>query len=451
MDSLTNPLFEMPKQPQPERKTLSLRPYQQQCFERVLWSMENISTGNDIAVMPTASGKSIVVATLAHRLNAPVLILQPNKEILEQNLEKMTHYVDRSEIGVFSASMNERTINTYTFATIQSIYTRAELFAHFGVFIIDECHQVNPKSLDGMFSSFIKEVNDIRASRGQRAVKVVGFTATPYRMDTMYVNWGTEQMRVSATTKLINRMKGFFWQRIIFNLSIEELIEAGYLCRPDYIDMSLLRHEDMKLNKSMSDFDLDAYEDALTHKKEEIRHAIQYALANAKSVLVFCTSVRQATNMAAEYGAKSISVKTPAKEREAIINGFKDGSVKMVFNVGVLTTGFDHPALDCIVLLRPTRSLALYTQMIGRGLRISPGKTSCKVIDLTSTVKSMGKVESIKLIKREKWELTSEVDGKVKDWHGYELYSYVYTKAGAKAKPTNSLHAALAAVTNEHE
>ncbi len=426
-------LFAAPA-PAPKER-MALRPYQQEAFEKIMWAMENLPDGNDLVILPTGAGKSIVIAHVAHALNMPILILQPTKEILEQNYAKLLKYVGASEIGIFSASMNERTIRTYTFATIQSIYQRAELFSHFKLVIIDEAHLVNPKNLGGMFTSFLKKIG---------MPKVIGLTATPYRMDNMYIGYGTEQVRVVATIKLINRMKGFFWQRILFNTDIAALIEAGYLCPLEYVDMSVVKHEEIPLNKSQSEFDMEKYENVLESRKQKIRDAIQHGMDTSKSVLVFCSSVHQATKLGEEWNAPAVSAKTSAKERDRIIKGFKDGSIKLVFNVGVLTTGFDHPALDCIVLLRPTRSIGLYYQMLGRGVRIAPGKTACKVIDLTSTVKSMGRVETIKLIKREKWELESEAGS----WHARELYSYLYTKGGGSTAPkTNtSLHDAIRAV-----
>ena len=177
----------------------------------------------------------------------------------------------------------------------------------------------------------------------------------------------------------------------------------------------------------------------------KIYDALAYSVMHSKSVLVFCSSVRQAEKMAEEYNTENIgecaavSAKTKAKDRDRIISDFKSGKIKMVFNVGVLTTGFDHPALDCIVLLRPTRSIGLYYQMLGRGVRIAEGKTSCKVIDLTSTVKNMGRVETIKLVKREKWELESETGS----WHGAELYSYVFDKKGTGEKPRTAMEDAI--------
>ena len=399
---------------------ITLRPYQEEALKKIQWSMGAGLEGNELVVLPTGAGKSVVIAHLAKAIESPILILQPSKEILEQNYGKLLHYVSPSDIGIYSASMNEKTIGRYTFATIQSIYKKPQDFAHFKLVILDEAHLLNPKSLDGMFTSFLKAIGN---------PKVVGFTATPYRMDTGWNNlgtdsWGNRQLEAFVTIKLINRMKGLFWKRLLYCINTAELMEQGYLCPLEYIDRSVVEHEALKLNKSRSDFDLDAYEDELTKRQQQIMDAIAYGMERSKSTLVFCSSVRQAEKLSAIVeGSKCVSAKTPKKERDKIVRDFKEGTLKAVFNVGVLTTGFDHPALDCIILLRPTRSIGLYYQMLGRGVRIAEGKTACKVIDLTSTVKNMGRVESIKLVRRDKWELESETGS----WHNRELYRYQMT------------------------
>ena len=251
-------------------------------------------------------------------------------------------------------------------------------------------------------------------------------------ISTKYFDYGTELVRVVGTIKLINRMQGFFWQRFLFNVNIQELIDQDFLCPLEYIDMSIIQQEDIPVNKSQSDFDLEKYEDVISYREREILQAIDYGESISRSVLVFCSSVAQATRFAEmKDNAASVSAKTPRKERDAIIIAFKNHEIKTVFNVGVLTTGFDHPTLDCIVLLRPTRSIALYYQMLGRGVRIAEGKTACKIIDLTSTVKNLGKVETIKLIKRDKWELESETGS----WHDRELFNFIFTKKPKEEKP----------------
>ncbi len=141
----------------------TLRPYQKEALEKLLWSCKQSSfEGGDLVVLPTGAGKSLVIAELAVRLSSPILIIQPTREILEQNYEKLTHYVEPMQIGVYSASMDRKDLGFYTFATIGSVYKHPEKFAHFGVIIIDECHLVNPKRLKGMFMSFINKINKIR-------------------------------------------------------------------------------------------------------------------------------------------------------------------------------------------------------------------------------------------------------------------------------------------------
>lgn len=405
-----------------------LRDYQQEALSKILWAKNSNLEGNDLVVLPTGAGKSVVIAHLAKELTEPILILQPSKEILEQNYNKLCQYVDPAQIGIFSASMNQKEVKFFTFATIQSIYTDkvSGMFKDFKLVIIDEAHLVNPKTA-GMYMKFLDDIGN---------PKVVGFTATPYRMDSAYANLGKDQygqqmFKITVATKLINRMQGHFWKRIMYAVNTHVLIDKGYLCPLEYLDYAVINQEEIPPNKSLSDFNLEAYEKLMAERKPKVETALEYAEQNSKSVLVFCSSVSQAEKLAEERpGAASVSAKTPQKERDRIINAFKDGEIKTVFNVGVLTTGFDHPALDCIVLLRPTKSIGLYYQMLGRGVRIAPGKTTCKVIDLSGTVKILGRVETIKLVKQvnEKgtlnWELLSETGS----WHYKPLFSYKVTR-----------------------
>lgn len=389
-----------------------LRDYQKECVDKIIWDLNQ--EGNSLCVVATGGGKSLIIAEAVRAYGKPTLILQPTKEILEQNYEKLLRYVPASEIGIYSASMGTKEVGRYTLATIQSIYKDPEYFSHFGLVIIDEAHGFNPKSMSGMFMKFLKKIGN---------PKVIGFTATPYRLDSMYIDWGKPEARIVTTIKLINRLKGFFWSRILVNVTMEDLIAKGYLCAPLYIDASVIDQRDVPLNKSRSEFDITVFDRMMESREDKLAKAIAYGEEHSKSVLCFCSSVYQATKMAERTpGAEVVTGKTPKKERDRIIDGFKDHSIKTVFNVGVLTTGFDHPSLDCIVLMRPTRSIMLYVQMIGRGVRIAEGKTACKVIDLTSTVKNMGRVETIKIHKEPgcPWDLVSETGS----WHAKELYSF---------------------------
>jgi DNA repair protein RadD len=394
--------------------TFELRPYQKLAVEKLLWSRE--MEGADICVLPTGAGKSLVIADLAHKLAQPILIIQPTKEILEQNVEKMRAYVDDADIGIYSASMGRKDISTYTFATIQSIYKKPEYFSHFKYIIIDECHLVNPKNLDGMFTTFLAAIGN---------PKVVGLTATPYRMDVVY-----EQLNgyfiAHTCTKLINRTKGRFWHRIVCCVNLGDLVDAGYLLPLKYIDKSIIEHEDIPTNISLSDFSMPGFERAISTKWDKIVEAIYFAQEISKHVLVFCSSIEQATMLQQEFdGSAIVTSETSRKAREGLILAFREGRVQTVFNVGVLTTGFDFPELDGIVLIRPTKSIGLYYQMAGRGVRKVEGKKSCKIIDLSGTVKRLGRIETIKMVKREMWELESET---CSNWHNRTLYSYKVDK-----------------------
>ena len=313
--------------------TYTLRPYQQQAVEKLVWSQRFPEP--DVCVLPTGAGKSLVIANLAKRLNQHTLVLQPSKEILEQNLNKMRTYVPNEDIGVYSASMNRKDLGFITFATIQSIYKKPEMFAHFRQVIIDECHAVNPKNLDGMFTTFLNNIGN---------PKVTGFTATPYRQDAMYERLENGGIITHTTTKLINRIKTRFWHRIVFNINNAELVQAGYLVPLTYYDKSIIRHDEIPTNISHSDFNLEKYEELMKPQWDNVLEAIFFAAELSKSVLVFCTSVAQAEELAEIVPDSAVvSAKTPPKTREQIINGFREGRIKIVFNVSVLTIGFDHP------------------------------------------------------------------------------------------------------------
>ena len=397
-----------------------LRDYQKDALNSIVSAIKSGLKGNHLVVLPTGAGKSFLISSLAHVLNSPVLILQPTKEILQQNHDKLLRYVDKKEIGIYSASMNEKIIKTFTLATIQSIYKKTELFKHFKFVIIDEAHNLNTTNSGGMLTSFLRNIGH---------PQVVGLTATPYRMATSYkftkanpnVFMSVDGLMAYTTVKLINRMKGRFWKNLIYNINIQDLIDKGFLCPLEYIDKSLVEHEDIPLNKSESDFNLKKYEEILSKKQVKILKVINYAESITSSVLVFCSSVKQAEVLCSmTEGSEVVTAKTKSDERDALVRKFKSGKIKTVFNVGVFSVGFDHPALDGIVLLRPTRSIGLFYQMLGRGVRTSPGKTSCKVIDMTSTVKNIGRIETIKLKKMNNWELLSENGS----WHNRELYHF---------------------------
>lgn len=335
------------------KKGITLRPYQEDAIERALWSIDKFDN-NSLVVLPTGSGKSILSAGIADSLNREVLILQPSKEILEQNVDKMKFYVSEDEIGIYSASAQRKDISKYTFATIQSVYKKPELFKHIGVVIIDEAHTMNPKREEGMFTSFLKHIgNPI----------TLGLTATPFR-NIPYTRKINKWYVSETSLRLINRINPRFWSRITYNINNHTLVDAGYLTPLTYVDRSKIPHKRIPFNKSGTDFDLIKFQKLFAPLETQIIESIIKAQDHRKAILVFCSSLEQAERFskAVSY-SRWLSGDTPTKERSQLIHDFKSGAIKTVFNYGTLTTGFDHPELDTIYLLRPTKSLGLYYQM----------------------------------------------------------------------------------------
>lgn len=388
-----------------------LRPYQQEAVRKML--RRKNQEGNELVVIATGGGKSLIIAEFAHRLEKPVLILQPSKELLEQNANKMLSFVSKDEVGVFSASMNSRTINTFTFATIGSIYKKPELFSHFDTVILDECDLLSSKDYNSMYMQFFRQVGH---------PKVYGLTATPFRMDTFVRESSYGYIESVTATRLINRTRNRFWHRVIVNVNYSDLLNEGYLVPLEYIDQTILEHHQIPKN-SGSDFDLDSYVEMIDGVSYGTALKIKQYAKQYHSVLVFCSTIKQAAQFADYFGdeAAVVTSQTKKSERNRIITDFRSGKLKMVFNVNVLTVGFDHPSLDCIVMLRPTRSIRLYTQMMGRGTRLAEGKNKCTIIDFAGNVATYGRMETLQLAKIErKWELISEKGS----WHMQELNSF---------------------------
>ncbi len=398
-----------------------LRDYQQEAVDKMLWGMT--LEGNDLVVICQGGGKTHVIAGFVEKINKPVLILVPNKEILEQDLGKLKTVVPRDEIGVFSASMDSKEVKRYTLATIQSAYKHPEKFAHFDVAIIDECDLLNPKKMDTMYMKFFKEIG---------IKKVFGLTGTPYRQDVKYEKWGKLkwQVKTITITKMINRYRPKFWNRILTIVNTSDLLKKRFLTPIEYIDCSVLHHKQIPTNKSKSNFDLDKFDELMSGKYDEIARYINNLEHETK--LVFCASITQAEILEQIIpGSVVVTSKTTKKNREKIVEDTKAGKVNVLLNVGIFTVGFDYPELDCLVLLRPLKSLRLHGQILGRVSRIAENKLRGYVYDFVGNIKSMGTLESIEVKKVPAyyngkqymaWNVVS--NSYPKGFHGEELYSY---------------------------
>lgn len=352
-----------------------------------------------IMVAATGAGKSLVIAGIAHKLNAPTLVLVPSKELLQQNYEKMINYGE-SDVTVYSASMGTKDASgLIVMATIQSIYKKPEEFRRFRHVIIDECHNVNPKNLSGMYTTFLDAI---------ACKSVLGLTATPYRLTQKFFKRDGELIYTSKLS-MLNRIHPFFWGKIAYRIETEQLINAGYLSPILYRQDGNINYDDLEVNSTGADFTSESVEKFWTDDRlRKLAGTIQRIDEHCQRSLIFCSSLRQSARtkeMLATMGidARIVSGETPAQEREDLVTQYRAGEFKHMINVGVFTTGFDVPKMDCVIIARPTMSLALYYQMVGRGVRKDPERPDkiLRVYDLAGVVEKLGKVETIKLAKED--------------------------------------------------
>lgn len=388
-------MFDLPK------PVYKLRPYQQEMVEAGIRYIK-VEDKPSILVAATGAGKSLVIAGIAKGLDRPTLVLQPSKELLEQNYEKMLNY-DVPNVTLYSASVNSKdSSGDIVMATIQSIYKKPEEFKRFGYVIIDECHGVNPKNLGGMYTSFLEAI---------QCKHVLGLTATPYRMTQKFFKRDGELIYTSKLS-MINRIHPFFWKSVRYKVETHELIQQGYLApivyrMPEDVDIG-----ELEVNTTGRDYTEESLERFWNDKRlRKLASTIELIDQHCQRSLIFCSSLRHAgrtEQLLATLGIQAhiVSGNTPKNEREELVKRYRAGEFKHLINVGVFTTGFDVPEMDCVILARPTMSLALYYQMVGRGVRKDPKRPEkvLRVYDLAGVVKRLGRIETIKLEKEEGWK-----------------------------------------------
>ncbi|MBQ0074608.1 MAG: DEAD/DEAH box helicase family protein [Prevotella sp.] len=356
------------------------------------------------------SGKSVVIAEIADRLNTDVLIFCPSKEITQQNYKKMKMYTD--DCSMYSASVGQKKISKITFATIGSAKNVKSLFEHFKYIIVDECHQCNPST--GMYKMFFEWVDR----------KIIGLTATPYRLETtgQKWNWKEKKMDLSeAESRLIPIVgKGQLFSKVLYNLDTEWALNKGYLAQLKYFDVRSKAMKSMTMfpNTSGSDFSERSLQWMEEHTEfynymVSIIKRLQHPKDGSKrnGILCFVRLVEVAEFMTTQIDScRVVSGKTPKKEREQILEDFANRKFEVLLNVSTLTTGFDRPDLDTVLLGCPTMSLSRYYQEVGRSLRPYKGKDAW-VIDLGGNIERFGEVHKIKFRQNElgEWDVYNDV------------------------------------------
>ena len=355
-----------------------LRDYQQKAHDALIQWIKK-TTEPVMIEAATGAGKSHIIAALAetiHRISngKRILCLAPSAELVIQNSEK--YALTGNKFSIFSASAGSKSLqHPVVFATPVTVHNRIKRFGNqFAMIIIDECHGITPT---------IRKI--VWAMREQNPnIRVVGMTATPYRMGTGYIfeQWPNGNPVPERETKEP------YFAACVDRITARELIDKGFLTKPviGKIHAESYHTLDMQLN-SRGQFDaadIDRAYVGLGRRTSDIIADVVAQSRDRQGVMIFAATVQHAYECLASLPQELSAIvtgDTPSQERAAIIARFKAREIKYIVNVSVLTTGFDAPHVDLIAMLRATESVGLLQQIIGRGLRISDGKDDCLILD----------------------------------------------------------------------
>lgn len=383
---------------------IQLRDYQDGAVDAIFRYFEKGGKGNPLVAMPTGTGKSIVIAEFIRRayLAYPgqrFIKLTHVKELIGQNYRTLRNVWQTAPCGIYSAGLGQRQSHfPITFAGIASVVNNPELFGKIDLAFIDEAHLVSPK--DGtMYQRFIRKLTAVNPY-----LKVIGFTATHYRLGQGLL---TEP--------------GSIFTDVCFNMTSLEsfnwLIEEGYLSplipkrtgtvlNVDGVQTHAGEYVQKQLQEAVD-------KNEITHAA--LKETIELS-ENRNHWLVFASGVDHAIHvrdMLESLGVRATCVHSRMSddERDKNIEDFKAGHYTAMVNNGILTTGFDYPEIDLIVMLRPTQSPGLWVQMLGRGTRpvYAPGfaleeregrlnaqasgpKQNCLVLDFAGNTRRLGPI-----------------------------------------------------------
>jgi DNA repair protein RadD len=345
---------------------MELRWYQEEAVEAMIRC-----TDNGVVVLPTGSGKTLVMQEYIRRTGYSILLLSHVKEILEQNFECVAPL---GNVGVYSAGLEIKLIDHITIAGIQSVYKTPELFKNFDVVLIDECDLISD---EGMYHTFLDQLG----------IPYIGLTATPYRLKSGYI------------------YKSGLFDSLIYEAPIRKLQDQGYLTKIDMVG-SVNEMDTKGLATTGGDFNIK--EASLRFDREAITNQIMDGLVVYKNTykhwLLFCIDIKHAEHVSEALNQRGITCAAVHSQspRDEALQAFKSGEIQAVANVNVLTVGFDYPEIDLIAIVRPTKSTRLHVQMIGRGLRVAEGKTHCLVKDFAGNTGRLGFIDDLAPLEKTK-------------------------------------------------
>lgn len=373
---------------------MKLRPYQQRTLDELWDWFSRHNDGNPIVEAAVGAGKSLMIAALAQRADAEypgtrILVLVHQKELLEQNVDKILKIWPTSDVGLYSAAVGKKQLNRQiTYATIGSIYKKAYDLGRIDIVLADECHLINPKET-GMWRKFLDDL-----SRTCPHARTIGWTGTPFRGNGVWLTAGDTPLFTQVATRV----------------KMRELLDLGFLA-PLVPAPTVAKIDTRDVRMSGDDYVVSELAKATDRADlvEATCAEIVDLARDRKRWLVFAVTIEHAGHVRdalARRGvdAEVVSSETPKDERARLIEDFRRGRLRCLVNVAVLTTGFDVPEVDFIALLRATKSPVLYVQIAGRGMRCvganieestANGKANCLWADFTDTTVTMGPVDEV--------------------------------------------------------
>lgn len=320
-------------------KNVNLRDYQEECIDVI----NNLDPGAYMAVLATGLGKTVIFSHLNRK--GRMLIISHRQELVNQPVK----YFD-CPVGIEmgdSASDGEEVVS----ASIQTLARRLDRFNpdDFDIVITDEAHHCMADTYKKVYQYFKPRLH-------------VGFTATPYRAD--------------------NKMMGEVYEEIVFERNAAWGIENGWLSPIDALSIDIgadFTHiPDVDKNLALVDKAIN------TPEKNKLIADAYFKHAKGQTI-IFTSTVNHAKNISALIpGSVVIDANTP--NRSEIIADYAEGKIKCIVNCMIFTEGTDLPNIETVMLVRPTATNSLYTQMVGRGLRLCPGKTACTLIDCVGLI-----------------------------------------------------------------
>ena len=368
---------------------MKLRDYQAAAVDAVIAYWERGGT-NPLVEVPTGGGKSAILGELARvvvqECGGRVVIATHRAELIEQDAAACRRVWPEAPVGVYSASLGQRSVKAITVCGVQSIAKRASILGCVDVLIVDEAHLISP---DGG-TQYRRLIETLR--KDNPALRVVGLTATPYRLGQGYLTQGHDAL----------------FSSIVYRCSIPTLIEQGYLS-PLVTGDASTTVDTSGIGRNAGEFVLRDLELAADVASVTERVADDVAAAiregGRTSALLFGVGVGHAAHLRDAMIERGISCELIVGEteqivRQAVIAKFRRRELTAIASCDVLTTGFDAPVVDVLAVVRPTCSASLWVQMVGRGMRVAEGKADCLVLDYGGNIARHGPVDDVRIKER---------------------------------------------------